>query len=778
MSKQVRWQVPFAAHDGTRYRVDIYDEGYTGNPVVLTAGETPFTTDEDDSDDFFAPVRTQTGTLQVCTDIEGSSTPLKLEDILPANNIARPVRLLKYANGSYSVIEWQGFLSCEAYSQDYIGIPQNLDLPLIGVLEAMDSIEVELSESMAFKKILGHVAYAMKTIETKSGMTLFDQVYIASYVKTALTTQYFYNNVYFEADEHISGDNITVDIHSISCKTILEQVAKFFGCCWREKGQNIYLQSIGKYSYAFHSFTSIYNTYVNDGPSLVWLTAQGAVGDIEDCDWMGNGHQRSVTQGMRRVKVTAKLDDFKLDLKLEETPKNNLVGNPEERYSRYGEVYCNTNETFYSLAEHKHIKAKIVFDHDADDNNRRIAKVDFLQFVDDINYEHTSPWELDDFRGGNTPHQGSPNVVNNYSLAVYYNWDFPDGFIKYLTSYMALYRDEDNKLQSGLMLCGIPRKLAKYARTTPEYAGWGSMFQPTENNYLFKQSSPLVFSASSGFLNIDLQTLAWYGVFGTDQNIRGDILPMSVTMAVKFGNKWLTIDESYAVSNQNRFSWGDSFTTFRYLFKSEVSDGKMKAYNWTESLGVEEKDGWFIRIPQTMTGYVTIYLFHEVEGLSDTQISQWYVSNQNMFDAFINKLEVTHVLPTSETELRTDRSENVYATETSQAFRDELSVDCELASYANNTKLATMIWNDSTTPAKLISLGGATIRPEVDLLNRLATYYGAARQRLELEVAHISTPLPNLKLNGIGDGKVYLPLAESRDWRTGVCKLTCFECPQ
>jgi hypothetical protein len=88
-----------------------------------------------------------------------------------------------------------------------------------------------------------------------------------------------------------------------------------------------------------------------------------------------------------------------------------------------------------------------------------------------------------------------------------------------------------------------------------------------------------------------------------------------------------------------------------------------------------------------------------------------------------------------------------------------------------------MIWNDSTTPAKLISLGGATVRPEVDLLNRLATYYGAARQRLELEVAHITTPLPNLKLNGIDDGKVYLPLAESRDWRTGVCKLTCFECP-
>jgi hypothetical protein len=65
------------------------------------------------------------------------------------------------------------------------------------------------------------------------------------------------------------------------------------------------------------------------------------------------------------------------------------------------------------------------------------------------------------------------------------------------------------------------------------------------------------------------------------------------------------------------------------------------------------------------------------------------------------------------------------------------------------------------------------------LLNRLAAYYGAARQRLELEVAHpTAAPLPLLKLNGINDGKVYLPLSESRDWQTNVCKLQCFELPQ
>ena len=38
-----------------------------------------------------------------------------------------------------------------------------------------------------------------------------------------------------------------------------------------------------------------------------------------------------------------------------------------------------------------------------------------------------------------------------------------------------------------------------------------------------------------------------------------------------------------------------------------------------------------------------------------------------------------------------------------------------------------------------------------------------------------AAPLPLLKLQGINDNKVYLPLSESRDWQTGVCKLTCFE---
>ena len=112
MAKTIRWQIPFVSLSGTQYRVDIYDEG-TFTPVQLTAGPTPFVTDEDNSDDFFAPVRSQTGIIEVVTKLPNGGT-LDINDMLPANNIDHPVRLVSIS-GSTETIEWQGFMSCEAY---------------------------------------------------------------------------------------------------------------------------------------------------------------------------------------------------------------------------------------------------------------------------------------------------------------------------------------------------------------------------------------------------------------------------------------------------------------------------------------------------------------------------------------------------------------------------------------------------------------------------------------------------------------------------------------
>lgn len=146
-----------------------------------------------------------------------------------------------------------------------------------------------------------------------------------------------------------------------------------------------------------------------------------------------------------------------------------------------------------------------------------------------------------------------------------------------------------------------------------------------------------------------------------------------------------------------------------------------------------------------------------------------------------SQLSVDYIPPMDN--VLSDRSENHYFRLLGTNFRDEVSISTDLASMLNNLPSPSLIMDDATTPMKFLNYltgsGTESRRPEVDLLNRLASYYVATRQRLELEVAHqTDAPLPLLKLNGINDGKVYLPLSESRDWQTDVCKLICFETPE
>lgn len=748
MSKQVRWQIFFKEckpeyENPKHYRVDIYDEGYTGSPVQLIGGTSPFVTDEDDSDDYFAPIRVQTGTLTVCTHDDDGNVLITLDDILPANNIARPVRLVNVGTGA---IEWQGFLSCEAYDQDYTDIPQHLQLPVISVLEAMASVEVQLDESKAFLRILGHICNAMKAIETESGMNLWGRMYLSQYCRSEMLAKYFYNNVYFSTEEQISGDNIVVEVHSISGKDILSQVAQFFGGCWREKGKDLYFEVIGKTNdFDYQTFANVYDESVN-GNSKFWQSVSMTTGaQISQLSWAGTNHQRTVAQGAKRVRVTAGLDDFECKMTLQECPIGSLVENPEARQATWGEVHANTNETFYSLAEHKHAIMQVKAEQVSGQTRISLSK---LYSTSSIGYNSTWFWAQNEYLRDyqNLKGQGATGQVNSTA-----------------TSFMAWMRlkadaQADPELTSGLMICGLPNG---YLLTISPSWIWTAWYTFTESDYLFKQKTPLVFAAMKGHFELDVEWGAFTSngkTFNTYEKTRSGINAggRGVEMAIKWGSKWLQYD-----SNNNSYSWESSFATF------SARDGQ----NYEES-GLDGKVHLEFPIDGFNAGFVSIYIFPKVYGNFESD------GIQDVHNLFITKLDLNYVAP--DEELLTDRSENVYAQNLSTAFRDEIETSVEIATDANNTKLATMLWlNDGTTPVNLLSLGDQTIRPEVDLLNRLAAYYGTARQRLSLIVAHpTAAPLPLLRLNGISpDNRTYAPLAESRDWQQDTSTLKCFETP-
>ena len=122
-----------------------------------------------------------------------------------------------------SAIEWQGFLSCEAYSQDYTGIPQNLDLPLISVLEAMDSVEVNPTTLSGMMHVFEIVYNTFHEIEQQSGMSLFDAIFYPK-ADWRIFTKYIDATAFFKRNEYNNESETTYIISGLSCKNVMEKI--------------------------------------------------------------------------------------------------------------------------------------------------------------------------------------------------------------------------------------------------------------------------------------------------------------------------------------------------------------------------------------------------------------------------------------------------------------------------------------------------------------------------------------------------------------------------
>lgn len=309
MAKKIHWQIPFAsAIDKKQYRVDIYQEGYTGSPVTLLAGSSPFNTEEDNNPDLFTPIRTQSGTLQVCTAIPGGGL-LKAQDILPANNTDCPVQLVELYDGEEEVV-WQGFLSCEAYSQDYIGIAQELSLSLISVLEAMDSVECDPTRLHGVVPVHQLIGYCFDEMERSTGFSLFNRIYIGEQGKEFLH-DFINTSLFFDLQEQNDEGYNEAILKGISLKEVLTKLATFMGWCVREDAEQILIQTAG----ADNNWVSgTVEEMIEDQWTPIKPYVTNVLRDMAALDWRGTGHRISSRQGARNVEVVANMTPFDIQV--------------------------------------------------------------------------------------------------------------------------------------------------------------------------------------------------------------------------------------------------------------------------------------------------------------------------------------------------------------------------------------------------------------------------------------------------------------------------------
>jgi hypothetical protein len=217
---------------GTVYTLSI--GGGEGATIALHGAAEPFVTDEDDSEDMFTPVRSQSGYFRIVdngTDANGNQlTADWWKDLVPAVDSDRPVVLT-----AASTVVWQGFVQSQTFSGELYGNPQEREFPVVcplGMLAGEDADYTNGIRNFAF--VLKEVC---DTISSKSdGAVSFDRVMVQG---GADARQWLLTRIDWMNFASTDGDGVTHSKYSLF--SVLEDMCRFWGWTARTRGTTIYL---------------------------------------------------------------------------------------------------------------------------------------------------------------------------------------------------------------------------------------------------------------------------------------------------------------------------------------------------------------------------------------------------------------------------------------------------------------------------------------------------------------------------------------------------------
>jgi len=225
----VHWTITFRPlRTNDTYTVNIYDSGYSGTPVPLKGGAQPFSTQEEDDDDMFRPVRTQSGYLRIFDDgKDADGHAFNWKSMLPTTDTDRPVTLTNAAG----TVLWQGFMQAQNFGGELYGNPQEREYPVQCALTVTEGTDVDYEQTAIrnFAYLLQQVLAAIPTLDITTIM-----VQGGSDARQWLLTKIDWQNFVSE-----DGDgNLTARYNLFTC---LEDMCRFWGWTARTYRQTLFL---------------------------------------------------------------------------------------------------------------------------------------------------------------------------------------------------------------------------------------------------------------------------------------------------------------------------------------------------------------------------------------------------------------------------------------------------------------------------------------------------------------------------------------------------------
>lgn len=223
-----QWIIPFCSLSGTEYEIVI--DGMS-SARTLTGGPSPIVIDEDDTDDFFAPVRTQTGEVTYW-----DATGRMWRELISATAGENKVELYK-KDGSSRTMIWQGYLAPATYSGSFVPEAKNRTVTVYCPLSHAEGQFMDYDatgdhgfhEDSYYGRTAPSVAWYLWKILAMSGGT-WRNIYLQTghaYMEW-LNVRLNYD-IFFEQGE-AAYNNLEV----------LRHLCQFFGWQLRQHGQDLY----------------------------------------------------------------------------------------------------------------------------------------------------------------------------------------------------------------------------------------------------------------------------------------------------------------------------------------------------------------------------------------------------------------------------------------------------------------------------------------------------------------------------------------------------------
>lgn len=742
---------------GKGYTVDIYKgQENSDTPVMLTAASNPLNVEYSNNDDFFSPMENMSGSIRIIDD-----GTVDIEELLPESNTER---LVKVSSDTSVNLLW-AFLSVEQYTQDYNNRLHEFELPIIGVLDAMDSVSIPTSLNGVYPMnyVAAYLLYNfLRTYGNKAGCFVEIPQESVTVWQNRIDT-----SLLFEEETVENEDRSITSVKGVSYSDALKKLCTLFGytLSYREDvmtfRQNITKDISVSMDY-YRLFVSNFG-HANFQSESSTIKVGYTYLSFNTFEWRGDGHTRSVNEGANVVEVVAKLKkkDWKIEL-----PSIPLTA-ADEQDIQYGSNYDSNGRLDYrkiyslSLYESNFTNNLLFKEYTVRTviTKTKVGNKNTINNITTTRYNYL-------ISGNHNPLKYGLNTVLNKAilsdLTIYDHnvWTTEDDIdvkhrVRAFMSKIEFYTNSDGRKQEmdeGLFVMGA--YYLKYDNTTP-------MLDPDSTNYVARITSNSPLGGMDGILllNFDAVFLNYTCMIAYFVNLSAD--NPSLYFALKCGGKWY-----HPMSR----TWSSDFAYLGVY----LSDGKI--YHNIQIENVDCSDGYPVRITPDIVGSVELYVYPHVHvlgyGLTEEINYTWMYA----FYFFLKNLSLEY-RPFTDVK-KSDKSENKYLIHIGK-FREEVSVEVDYASDHNNRYSPSIIrvadegsmaseqlfrWR-KYIPSSLIT--GTEkyyyyLRPELKLLYTLKRYYEKKREVLSLEVGITEEMYENANRSIIeNNGKWYVILSDS-----------------